>query len=126
MRLAALLLLAALPARAEPVTADTFAAHVTGRTLAFTGPDGEIFGIERYGPGRQVTWSAIPGLCQTGTWFALSDEICFTYETDPQPKCWTVTLTERGLHVTSSLTGLTLFEAPDEATLTCDGPPPLS
>ncbi|RYH02377.1 hypothetical protein EU805_11050 [Salipiger sp. IMCC34102] len=122
MRLAALLLLAALPARADPVTAEAFAAHVTGRTLAFTGPDGEIFGVERYGPDRQVLWSATPGTCQTGTWFARDDEICFTYDTDPWPKCWDVALTDDGLRVTSTLTGLTLVEAQDTAPLVCDDP----
>ncbi len=103
-----------------------FDAYVTGRTLAFALPDGTPFGAEIYGPDRSVTWSTAPGVCQTGRWYADQGSICFVYDTDPTPRCWVVSLTDRGLRAASP-TGTVLFEAEDpDPTLTCPGPDLLS
>ena len=126
MRAAALVAVLSGPAVAEPMSADAFDAYVTGKTLSFALPDGTSFGRERYGPGRSVLWSSAPGLCQTGTWFDSDGMICFVYDTDQDPKCWTVTRTDRGLRA-SSTGGTVLFEtAPAPEPLTCAGPDLLS
>jgi hypothetical protein len=87
----ALLPLAALAtvALAEtPLTADGFAAHVTGKTITYQQFD-TTFGIEQYLAGRKVRWSVAPDECQYGSWYPQGDDICFVYEYDPTPHCWT-------------------------------------
>ena len=120
------LVLLATPAAAQTLDGPGFEAYVTGKTLTFALPDGTLFGSERYDPGRRVLWSAAPGLCQHGTWFDRNGLICFTYTPDPDPKCWTVTRTDRGLRAEST-GGTVLFEATEAAgPLVCPGPELLS
>lgn len=91
MRLTALLalLLLPLPALAEtPMTAAEFDAYVTGKTLTYS-QFGTIFGIEEYLPGRKVRWAFTEDICQYGTWYEEAGNICFVYEYDPTPHCWT-------------------------------------
>ncbi|MBS1303008.1 hypothetical protein [Loktanella sp. SALINAS62] len=126
MRIAAVVLLLASPAAAaDLLTADGFESYVTGKTLAFTGTDGTIFGIEQYLPDRRVIWSGAPGDCIAGRWFDSDNQICFAYDGDPLPKCWSVSLTNTGLRAESSLYQTLLIEA-QETTLTCAGPDLLS
>ena len=86
------LCLAGLPALAErTVTVDEFETMVTGRTLHFD-RGGAAFGSEQYFDDKRVIW-AFEGegaeTCQRGIWFEnASGQICFVYETDPQPQCW--------------------------------------
>ena len=125
IRALALVLLAA-PAAAQTLDGAGFAAYVTGKTLSFALPDGTPFGTERYDTGRRVLWSASPGECQEGSWFYRDGLICFTYTTDPEPKCWTVTRTDRGLRAEST-GGTVLFEATEAPQpLVCPGPELLS
>ena len=91
MRLIAILAttLAAAPAWAErPVTAQEFSEMVTGRTLHFD-RGGEAFGAEQYFDDHRVIWAFEGGQCQRGIWFEnAGGEICFVYDSEPQPQCW--------------------------------------
>ena len=110
------------PAMAQTLDGAGFDAYVSGRTLTFTLPDGSTFGTESYAPDRSVLWSTAPGSCQDGRWFPSGNLICFTYRTDPAPRCWTVTRTDRGLRAEST-GGTVLFEAQESPEpLVCPGP----
>ncbi len=79
----------AAPAMAEtPMGAEAFERYTTGRTLTFSSR-GVPYGIEQYLPDRRVIWSFIGQECRRGSWYAMDDQICFTYEHDPTPQCWT-------------------------------------
>ena len=126
IRAVLLALIFAGPAQGQTLDAAGFDAYVSGKTLTFALPDGTAFGTERYGADRTVLWSAAPGLCQEGRWFEQAGLICFTYTTDPEPKCWTVTRTDRGLRAEST-GGTVLFEAVEAPQpLVCPGPDLLS
>jgi hypothetical protein len=115
----------ALPATAQtPLTAEEFEAHVTGKTVTYR-QQGSIFGIEEYLPGRKVRWSVAPGECQYGSWYPQDRSICFVYEYDPEPHCWTF-WKEDGTLVAQSDTGIPGFELYEtdrnETPLACPGP----
>ncbi len=118
MRLATLAaaLLAALPAAAERIlTPDEFAAKVTGRTLHFD-RGGEAFGAEQYFEDNRVIWAFEGGTCQRGIWFANAEgEICFVYEDDPAPQCWSFFETPGG-GIKARLSG----DAPEDDLVTRD------
>jgi hypothetical protein len=127
MRLAPLILAFALatPALAETtITAEVFEAHVTGKTLTYQQFD-NVFGIEEYLPGRKVRWSTAPNECLYGSWFPEGDEICFVYEYNPTPVCWSFWL-QNGALVALSETGVAgeeLYEvAASDQGLPCPGP----
>lgn len=127
MRVAAFALaaLTAAPALAEaPITADQFEAHVTGKTVTY-GQFGGIFGIEEYLPDRKVRWSVAPNECQYGSWYPQADDICFVYEYDPTPACWTFWLRNGALVALSvnAAPGEELHEVQaDTQPLPCPGP----
>ncbi|MFZ3580799.1 hypothetical protein ACOI1H_01335 [Loktanella sp. DJP18] len=126
IRSLALALMIAPAAAAQTLDAAGFNAYVAGKTLTFALPDGTTFGTEAYGTDRSVLWSTTPGSCQQGQWFERDGLICFTYTTDPAPKCWTVTRTDRGLRAEST-GGTVLFEATEAPQpLVCPGPELLS
>jgi hypothetical protein len=84
----ALTCLTALPAMAaEPMSATDFENYVTGKTLYF-GLNGDAYGVEEYLPDRQVRWSFLDGKCKEGVWFEDAGQICFVYEDNPEPQCW--------------------------------------
>lgn len=84
----ALSLLTALPAlAAEPMSARDFESYVTGKTLYY-GLSGEAYGVEEYLPDRQVRWSFLDGQCKDGFWYEEAGQICFVYEDNPAPQCW--------------------------------------
>lgn len=86
----ALTLLIALPAAAQervPLDAEAFAERVTGRTLTYRS-GGAPYGMEHYGPDRQVTWSFLDGRCLDGEWYPNAGAICFAYEDGTGPECW--------------------------------------
>ena len=107
-----------------PITAEAFEAHVTGKTLTYQQFD-YIFGIEEYLPDRKVRWSTAPNECLYGSWYPQDDDICFVYEYDPTPACWTFWLKDGALVAlsTSGLPGEELHEV-DASTqgLPCPGP----
>ncbi|MBN8632724.1 MAG: hypothetical protein J0L76_17955 [Rhodobacterales bacterium] len=124
-RAALLLALAASPVLADtPVTPETFESHVTGKTLTYRQFD-YVFGIEEYLPGRKVRWSTAPNQCLYGSWYPQGDAICFVYEDDPTPACWTFWLKDGALVAlsTGGLPGEELHEvdASDQG-LPCPGP----
>lgn len=117
--------LVALPAAAEtPLTAQDFEAHVTGKTVTYRQFD-SVFGIEEYLDGRKVRWSTAPDECQYGTWYPQGDAICFVYEYDPTPACWTFWMRDGALVALSDtgVPGEELYEtdASDQG-LPCPGP----
>jgi hypothetical protein len=113
------------PALAEaPLTAEGFEAHVTGKTITYQQFD-SVFGIEEYLPDRKVRWSVAPNECQYGIWYPSGENICFVYEYDPTPACWTFWLKNGALVALSatSAPGNELYEVEASATpLPCPGP----
>lgn len=84
----ALTCLTALPTlAAEPMSATDFESYVTGKTLYF-GLNGDAYGVEEYLPDRQVRWSFLDGKCKDGFWYEDAGQICFVYEDNPDPQCW--------------------------------------
>lgn len=125
MRLA--FVLALLPSHLHadtPITAEAFEAHVTGKTLTYQQFD-SLFGVEEYLPDRKVRWSTAPNECLYGSWFPQDDKICFVYEYNPDPICWTFWLRDGALVALSEtgLAGEELHEvdASDQG-LPCPGP----
>jgi hypothetical protein len=107
-----------------PMTAAEFEAHVTGKTVTYHQFE-NIFGIEEYLSGRKVRWSVAPNECQYGSWYPEGDDICFVYEYDPTPACWTFWLRGGALVAlsTSDAPGAELYEvARDQSPLPCPGP----
>ena len=130
VRLIALLLCLAGAARAEsPMTGAEFDSYTQGKTLAFGLPSNPDFGIEQYLPDRQVIWSPATGDCVNGIWYEKDRNICFLYENDPEPKCWAVYRTPKGIRAEfMNDPGTTvLFEARKaDPALMCPGPDLLS
>lgn len=122
---AALLALGLLAAGADtPLTPEAFEAHVSGYTVTYR-QYGSIYGIEEYLPGRKVRWSVAPNECQYGTWYPEDEHICFVYEYDPTPSCWTFWLRDGALVALSIADppGAELHEvARDQTPLPCPGP----
>lgn len=87
----ALTALAALPAMALaedlPLTAEGFEAIVEGRTFDTYGTNG-VYGIETFLPDRRAIWRDAEA-CKEGRWRAEGDQICFDYQGEPAPFCWT-------------------------------------
>lgn len=113
------------PALASPpVTAEEFEAHVTGSTITYRQHD-YIFGTEEYLDGRKVRWSVAPNECQYGRWYPEGEAICFVYEDDPTPHCWTFWMENGALAAlsTEAAAGDELYEIARSPTpLACPGP----
>ncbi len=126
MRRAAILcLMLASPAWAEaPLSVEALDRLVTGRTLTYA-QDGEIYGVERYLPGRRVIWAFTEDECRFGTYHAQGDEICFLYEGDPNQHCWTFHMQDGrlGARYAGDPEGTELSAVEDSAAgLPCPGP----
>jgi hypothetical protein len=127
MRFAACFFLICLPTLGgaeTPLSAEAFEAHVTGKTITYQQYD-VIFGIEEYLPDRKVRWSVAPDECQYGSWYPQGENICFVYDFDPIPACWTFWLRDGALVSLSvnSAPGAELYEVAADATpLPCPGP----
>lgn len=107
-----------------PLTAEEFDSYVTGQTITYHQQD-TLFGIEEYLPGRKVRWSVAPGHCQYGTWYPEDEAICFVYEDDPSPHCWTFWMEDGALAAlsTAATPGAELHEIDRSPTpLACPGP----
>lgn len=93
-------LLLSLPAVAAepglPMTAAEFDAATVGRTL-FYNSGGLSYGVEQYLPGRKVIWAFLGDDCRKGEWYEDQGFICFVYEDNPDPQCWTFYDTDDGL-----------------------------
>jgi len=87
----------ALPAPADPfMSADEFDEYTLGKTFYY-GSRGSAYGAEEYLEGRRVRWSFLDGKCQEGEWYQDGELICFVYETQPDPQCWSFERGARGL-----------------------------
>lgn len=85
------------PALAEAALgAAEFDALTLGRTMTWS-EYGTVYGVEQYLPGRRVRWTVLGDDCKAGHWYAEGSEICFQYEDDPAPDCWTIRLDGAGL-----------------------------
>ena len=121
------LILTLVPAVAgaeTPLTAEAFEAHVSGRTVTYQ-QAGAPFGIEEDLEARKVRWSVSPDHCQYGSWYPEDETICFVYEYDPNPACWTFWLRDGALVAlsTSDAPGAELYEVERGQTpLPCPGP----
>jgi hypothetical protein len=122
----AALVAAAFPAfgAQSPMSAEEFADYTTGKTLYFYS-GGEAYGVEEYREGRRVTWSFLDGRCKDGVWYPQGDQICFVYEDNPLPQCWTFFRESGGLRAVfqGGESDTELYEAGEsDAPMTCLGP----
>ena len=122
--LALALPLLSAPAGAEddpPLTAEEFEAMVEGRTMD-THNLGGRYGVETFLPGRRAIWRDDTA-CLQGTWRAQGDLICFDYDGEPMPYCWTYH--DRGGWLMAWLDGDRTNEPimlyPSAEIVTCDG-----
>jgi len=76
---------------------EEFEAYVEGKTLYFASEGDTPYGAEQYRSNRRVRWSYLDGECKEGQWFVDLDLICFVYQDDPEPQCWSFYRTARGL-----------------------------
>ncbi|MBN7787364.1 hypothetical protein JYP51_20740 [Ponticoccus gilvus] len=117
--------LTALPAMAaEPMSASDFESYVTGKTLYY-GESGQSYGVEEYLPDRQVRWSFLDGQCKDGFWYEDAGQICFVYEDNPDPQCWSFYREGGSLRAVfeNDPTSTTLYEAQqDDKPMLCYGP----
>ena len=91
------LLLLAPALRADPaMTAEEFDAYTTGKTFYY-GNNGVPYGAEEYLDDRRVIWSFLDGECQEGRWYEDNGLICFVYDTNPDPQCWSFRQSGSGL-----------------------------
>lgn len=127
LRLAALVLAVHPLAAAEPeraLSAAEFEAATVGRTLYYTS-GGQAYGAEQYLPGRRVVWAFLGDDCRRGSWYEAEGYICFVYEDEPQPQCWSFFqgsggLTARFRDDPSGLPLVAVEESPDP--MQCLGP----
>ncbi|PZR00281.1 MAG: hypothetical protein DI533_06770 [Cereibacter sphaeroides] len=125
-RLLPLILMLALPANAAdaPMSVSEFEAFSTGKTLTYA-LGGEIYGAEQYLPGRKVVWAFKGEECRRGWWFEKGNEVCFIYEQDGEPQCWTFMKGASGLraHFAGDPDGAELAAVSESnQPLTCAGP----
>lgn len=92
---------------AEPLSGAQFEDYVQGKTLYF-GQNGEAYGVEEYLDDRRVRWSFLDGKCKDGVWYEDRGMICFVYEDNPNPQCWSFFRESSGLRA--------IFENDPEAT----------
>ena len=92
-----LALLLALPAAAQDImSAEEFDAYTRGKTLYYS-QNGQAYGAEIYYDNRRVKWSFLDGECKDGTWFEEAGLICFVYDDNPVPQCWSFVPGSSGL-----------------------------
>lgn len=106
------------------MSADEFDAYTRGKTL-FYGSGGEVYGVERYMSDRRVVWSFLDGDCKEGVWYEREGQICFIYEDQLDPQCWSFEQTPNGLtaRFEDSSDGTELYEAEEIGEeMICYGP----
>jgi hypothetical protein len=70
------------------MTGAEFEAYATGKTLTYAS-NGLVYGVEQYLPNRRVRWAFVDDTCRIGHWYEDAGEICFVYDHDATPQCWT-------------------------------------
>ena len=106
------------------MTAQEFDDYTRGKTL-FYNSNGQAYGAERYLSNRRVEWSFLDGECKPGSWYEHNGQICFTYDDNPDPQCWTFEKSSQGLIARFENAPATteLYEAEDiDEELLCLGP----
>lgn len=114
-KLAVLFVFLALPVMAQDLmTAEEFDAYTRGKTL-FYGQNGQAYGAEVYHENRRVEWSFLDGECKTGEWYEAQGLICFVYDDNPDPQCWSFIKGTGGLiaRFENNPTTTELYEAQD-------------
>ena len=93
-----LALFSSAAAAQDAMTAAEFEAYVSGKTL-FYEADGRRYGVEEYLSDRRVRWAFLDGSgrCKDGYWYEVAGQICFVYEDNPGPQCWSFYESGRGL-----------------------------
>jgi len=94
-----ILALALLPGAAhaqDALDAAEFDALTRGQTFTYA-ESGTPYGAEEYLPNQRVRWSFLDGKCKAGRWWEQNGQICFVYEDNPVPQCWTFFDGPRGL-----------------------------
>lgn len=72
----------------ERLSAEEFDRYSRGKTLYY-GVGGATYGVEQYLPNRRVIWAFVGDECRHGHWYEQNEQICFVYDHDPAPQCWT-------------------------------------
>ena len=109
---------------AEPMSGAQFEAYVEGKTLYF-GQNGQAYGVEEYLDDRRVRWSFLDGDCKDGMWYEDQGMICFVYEDNPTPQCWSFFRESNGLRAIfeNDPDATTLYEAQqNDEPMMCLGP----
>ncbi|KZY31481.1 hypothetical protein A3731_23505 [Roseovarius sp. HI0049] len=81
---------------ADVMDAEDFEAYTKGKTFYY-GSRGEPYGAEEYLANRRVRWTFLDGKCQEGVWYEDDGLICFVYDNQPDPQCWSFTRRSGGL-----------------------------
>ncbi|WP_300038225.1 hypothetical protein [uncultured Roseobacter sp.] len=106
------------------MNAEAFDDYTRGKTL-FYGENGATYGAEVYMDNRRVRWSFLDGECKEGVWYEEAGQICFVYEDNPDPQCWTFRQNGQGLIASfrNMPGGTELYEATDlNEEMICLGP----
>lgn len=115
----------AAPAMAQDrLTAEQFDAYTRGHTF-FYGSVGTAYGAEEYKDNRRVRWSFLDGRCLEGEWYEHAGLICFVYDLEPDPQCWSFRHGSNGLvaQFANDPTLTELYEVKRSAEpLSCIGP----
>lgn len=78
------------------MSAEAFDGYTRGQTFTY-GTGAEPYGAEEYLDGRRVRWSFLDGQCQDGAWYEDNGLICFVYDNNPDPQCWSFYQTPGGI-----------------------------
>lgn len=106
------------------LSADAFDALTQGQTFTYSDGVGP-YGREEYLSDRRVRWSFLDGKCKDGTWWEEDGKICFVYEDNLAPQCWSFYEGAHGLTAKfeNSDANTTLYEVErSENPLLCLGP----
>jgi hypothetical protein len=71
----------------DPLPPGEFERFSKGQTLYFEW-NGEAYGAEQFFENRRSIWQFTDGTCDYGQWFVRNGAICFSYDRDPAPVCW--------------------------------------
>jgi len=107
-----------------PMSPAEFEAYATGRTLTYA-EGGVIYGIEEYLPNRRVRWAFVNDECREGYWYEQDNDVCFVYENNPVPQCWSFSRGDNGLiaRFLNADDGREIYEAQQsDEPLRCLGP----
>ena len=121
----ALSFMASTASASDQLTAEEFDAYTRGKTL-FYSQNGQAYGAEIYRENRRVEWSFLDGECKPGRWYEdAAGLICFVYEDNPDPQCWSFTRGAGGLvaRFENRADSTELYEARDNGEqMLCLGP----